>query len=95
MSEEGFLLFLQEIITMTDKKNAYSIAYGKNLLKQLADFAILSKKVDPVTYRMMMEAIRSFDFIMENKGDFAGVPGDYHRNQAMRNRLAMMLRPGC
>ncbi len=95
MSQEGFMLFLQEIITMTDKNNPYSIAYGKNLLKQLADFVILSEKVDSITYGMMMGAIRRFDFIMENKENFAGIPGDYQRNQAMRNRLAMMLRPGC
>ena len=45
--------------------------------------------------RAMRVGYVEFNYILEHKDEFAGKPGDYHGNQAKRQRLAMMVRPHC
>ena len=42
-----------------------------------------------------MIADRQFEYLVEHKADFVGVPGEYQKNQVKRQRLAHMVMPGC
>lgn len=95
MSKGSFLRFLQSILTMVDPKDESSVALGFTTLISLVSMAKSSHKVDAFTLRMMRIAIANYEFLVENKNDFAGVPGDYHNNVAKRKRLENAISPGC
>lgn len=95
MSQEQFIRLLQSLITMTDPDNCLSIAYSKTILENLLSLAMDSRKCHPITLRSMKRSITLFERLMAHKEDFAGVPGDYAKNKAMRDRLAAIVQPGC
>ena len=95
MSKKNFLMFLQELLTMVDKDNHYSVALAKNALTSVLAMAQVSRKVDGFTLRMMMRAEADFTRLVSYAEDFAGVPGDFQENEKKRNRLGQMLAPSC
>ena len=95
MSYERFIELLQMLITMTDPQNEEQVLNAKNILKNLLELAEDSGMADAQTIRVMHEAYVEFNLFLHRKADFAGKPGDVMGNKAKRNRLAMMLRPGC
>ena len=95
MSTESFIRFLQELLTMIDKNNKYSVAYAKNLLSGMAALAVTSDKVDAYTRRIMMRAEGRFEVLAEHADEFAGEPGSFYENGSRRKRLLEMLHPSC
>lgn len=95
MSFERFIELLQMLITMTDPENEDEVLNAKNILKNLQELAESSGKADSRTIRSMQIAYRQFTAMLHSKKDFAGVPGEISANKAKRQRLAMMIRPGC
>lgn len=95
MNENGFLMFLQQLLTMVEKTEPASVQCAKNALENVYALARQSGKSDSLTIRMMDSAIRLFDRLVWHKEDFAGQPGDYAGNEAKRHHLRMMLWPGC
>lgn len=95
MSFERFIELLQMLITMTDPENEDELLNAKNILKNLQELAKSSGKADSRTIRSMQIAYHQFTAMLHSKEDFAGVPGEISANKAKRQRLAMMIRPGC
>ena len=95
MSLENFMIFLQQIITMTDPGDPVSVALAKTSVESVIALAYSSQKVDPATWRVMYSAEMRLDQLLRHKQDFAGKPGDYIGNQNKRHRLLNVLRPGC
>lgn len=95
MSLDNFLSFLQQLLSMVDSKNKYSIALAKVSLNSTVDLAIASGKVNALTHRVMYAAKEEFDDLVRNANDFAGKPGEYEENRNRRQRLLLVLRPGC
>ena len=95
MSMENFLSFLQQLLTMVESNNISSIALAKTALVSTIGVARSSGKVDAITLRSMMIAEQEFEVLVRHRDDFAGVPGEYQKNQVKRQRLVHMIRPGC
>lgn len=95
MSRESFLRFLQELITMTDEKDAAAIVLARGILSDLYGLARVSGKAGQSTLALMQMAVTSFEHLMRSREDFAGRPGDPAYNQACRFRLQSALMPHC
>lgn len=95
MTMDNFLSFLQQILTMVDPKDTCSVELARTALTTVCGLANSSKKSDAITYRSMMMAVREFDFLVANRKDFVGKPGEYQNNLNKRQRLAHMIMPGC
>ena len=95
MSINNFLSYLQQILTMINPKDKYSVALGKSALSATIALAIASGKIDMETRRAMMIAENRFEYLAGNAEDFAGKPGDLVMNRKRRRRLLMVLTPGC
>ena len=95
MTMDNFLSFLQQLLTMVDKKDPQSIALAKASLIAVTGLARSSRKVDAITVRSMVIAERQFDYLVMEKEDFAGVKGAYQENKIKRQRLANVIMPGC
>ncbi len=95
MSLNNFLSYLQQLLSMVDLKNRYSVELGKIALSSTISLAVESHKVDAQTERCMIIANRRFEFLAENAKDFAGKPGKYEENEKRRRRLLMTLYPSC
>ena len=95
MSFNNFLSYLQQLLTMVDSDNEYSVALACNALSATINLARISGKADSVTLRTMMMAEQQFTYLAEHREEFAGVPHEYEQNERRRRRLGLMLRPGC
>lgn len=95
MSSRNFILYLQQLLTMLDPKNEYSIALAKNALTTTIALAEVSGKVDPKTLRAMHTAEKQFQELALHAKDFAGKPGHFEENEQKRRRLEMFLFPYC
>lgn len=95
MSMDNFLSFLQQILTMVEPANESSAALAKAALTSVLGLARSSGKADAITIRSMMIAEREFEYLVRHKYDYAGVPGEYQKNQVKRQRLAHMIVPSC
>lgn len=95
MSEQRFIELLQALLTMVDSRSKTSMKCAKNTLENIFAMAQESGKCDSLTLRMMYNAITEFEYLVELKEDFAGIPKDYSNNLHKRQRLAQMLRPSC
>ncbi len=95
MSLNNFLSYLQQLLSMVDPKNRYSIEMGKIALSSTITLAVESHKIDAQTHRCMITANRMFELLAENAKDFAGKPGKYEENEKRRRRLQMALTPSC
>ena len=95
MSLDNFLSYLQQLLTMLDSSNPYSVELAKAALRETYVLAKLSGMADGITLRAMHEALERFDHFAETRDHFAGVRGEYQENQKKRKRLALMLVPGC
>ena len=95
MSEQNFLSFLQQILTMVDPENIESVEMGRMALSAVIRLAKSSEKVNGITLRMMYRAQRDYDDLVANADHFAGKPGQYLENEQKRRRLANAIRPGC
>ena len=95
MSLKAFILYLQEILTMIDPKNEYSVALGKAALSSTIELARKSNKVDLETSRAMIRALNMFEYLAQNASDYAGKPGKTIDNEKRRRRLMMSILPSC
>lgn len=95
MSLANFISYLQQLLSMVDPKNKYSIGLAKNALSATISLARASGKADPITIRAMVSAEYEFQNLVEHAKDFAGSPGKYKENEQKRKRLEMMLVPHC
>lgn len=95
MSFGNFMMFLQQLLTMVEKKDEYSIALARSILQSTIALAKASGKVDGMTLRTMMMTVNRFDNLVQHAEEFAGKPGDISGNEQKRRRLEMTLRPGC
>ena len=95
MSLNNFISFLQQILTMVNSNDKYSVAFGKSVLSSTIAFAVASEKIDYRTERIMWSAECRFNFLVENAKDYSGKPGNYHENEKRRRRLLMTLEPSC
>ena len=50
---------------------------------------------DGFTLRTMKNALDTFDQLVRNRDQFAGVPGEIQENEKKRRRLGMVLGPRC
>ncbi len=95
MTLSNFLSYLQQLLSMVDPRDKYSIALAKNALTATTSLAMASVKADAQTFRAMHAAEREFDYLVENARDFIGKPGDYNENEKRRRRLLMVISPSC
>jgi hypothetical protein len=95
MSEQNFLSFLQQVLTMVNPEDEASIALGKIALNAVIELALSSRKVSGPVVRMMYGAENCFDQLIKNAAHFIGKPGEYIENEQKRRRLANAIRPGC
>ncbi len=95
MSLNRFIMFLQELITMTNCDDRLAVAMAQNILSSLVALAFESQKADSITLRTMKNAEKTFEYIIAHANDFKGVPGDYENNEKKRRRLRLMLVPSC
>lgn len=95
MSLKNFIAYLQQLLTMINPKDQYSIGLAKTALSATISLATASGKVDAVTRRAMNFAVNQFDYLVEHAKDFAGIPGNFKENEQKRQRLEMMLVPHC
>ena len=95
MSINNFLSYLQQLLTMINPKDKYSVALGKSALSATIALAEASGKIDMETRHAMMMAKHQFEYLAENAEDFSGKPGNLVMNRKRRRRLLMVLMPGC
>ncbi len=95
MSENAFISFLQQLLTMLDRSDPASVDMARSALSSLVSLAEASGKADGVTLRTMYAARSAFPFLVEHAEDFAGAPGKFPENEKKRSRLLNMLYPGC
>ncbi len=95
MSLNNFISYLQQILSMIDPKDKYSVALGKSALNATIALALASGKVDGLTHRAMMLAEGEYKYLAENARDFAGKPGKFDENEKRRRRLLMVISPSC
>ena len=84
MSLENFLIFLQQVITMTDPEDISARALAKISLESVFAMARKSGMADPHTIRVMHSAVESIEFLLSNKKDFAGKKGAFLENKTKR-----------
>ena len=95
MSLNNFASYLQQILSMIDPNDPYSVALGKAALSATILLAETSHKADSLTLRAMRSADNQFQYLAENAKDFAGKPGQYEENEKRRRRLLMCITPSC
>lgn len=95
MSINNFIAYLQQILSMIDSKDKYSVALGEAALNATIALAQASEKIDEETYRAMMIAQREYRYLAENAKDYAGKPGRFDENEKRRRRLLMAISPSC
>lgn len=95
MSMNNFLSFLQQLLTMVDPDNQYSIALAQTALDATVELVWASRKSDSLTIRSMMVAKNEFRYLVSHQDEYAGIPGEYSMNEQKRRRLALVLQPGC
>ena len=95
MSLENYLMFLQQVITMTDPEDVSARALAKISLESVLAMAKKSGMSDYLTINVMSSAVESIEFLLSNKKDFAGKKGAYLENKTKRQRLFMALKPHC
>lgn len=95
MSLESYIRMYQELLTMVDPSNPYSVEHAVNILREILFLAQQSHMANPLTIRSMYNGIQEFASIARHRADFAGKPGDFHGNQTKRQRLMQMLGPHC
>ena len=95
MSLNNFISYLQQILSMIDPNDPYSVALGKTALSATIRLAEVSEKAGPQTIRAMRIAENQFQYLAENAKDFAGTPGRYEENERRRHRLLMTVSPSC
>ena len=95
MSLNSFIAYLQQLLTMVNPKDKYSVALAKSALSSTIALAKASDKIDPLTARAMMAAENEFEYLVENAKDFAGKPGKFEENEKRRRRLQLTLIPSC
>ena len=95
MSIKNFIAYLQQLLSMIDPDNDYSVALAKSALTATVALVEASGKVDGMTRRTMRAALHAFNSLAEHAEDFAGTPGMYKENEQKRQRLEMMLYPHC
>ena len=93
MSFEMFVRLLQSLITMADSPENVEKAF--KILDMLDDMCETTNKVDGRTAYAIHVAADSFDILVAQRNEFAGIPGDVNNNKKKRHRLAMYLMPGC
>ena len=69
MSLNNFISYLQQILSMIDPNDPYSVALGKTALSATIRLAEVSKKADTKTIRAMRIAENQFQYLAENAFD--------------------------
>lgn len=95
MTMDNFMSYLQQLLTMVDPGNAYSIELAKTALSTVLSLAKVSGKADALVLRTMMNAEREFEYLAAHRADFVGVPGEHQKNHVKRLRLAHVVMPSC
>jgi hypothetical protein len=95
MSYNNFLSYLQQLLTMVDPDNEYSVEYAKLALKATFTLASISKKADAMTLFAMGTAELNFNALVAHRDSYIGVPGDFKGNEQRRRRLGLVFQPGC
>lgn len=95
MSLNNFISYLQQILSMIDPEDKYSVALGKNALSVTIALAVASGKVDAKTEQVMRIAEHQYRYLAENAKDFSGKPGKFEENEKRRRRLLTVISPGC
>lgn len=88
MTMDNFLCYLQQLLTMVDSRNDCSISLAKTALLTILSLAKTSGKANGIVLKAMIIADRKFEYLVEHKDEFAGVPGEYQNNHVKRKRLA-------
>ena len=95
MSLQSYIRLYQELLTMVDPNNPYSIEHALGILRQILFMAEQSKMANAETIEYMDAGIYQFEYLAKHHDNFAGKPGDFHGNEAKRQRLMHMLIPHC
>ncbi len=95
MSQNNFISFLQQLLTMVEPGNDESFELAKRALETMITLARYSKKVDAKTNQMMTVAEARFINLVENASIYVGKPGEFIENSKRRRRLEMSLYPHC
>lgn len=95
MSMDNFLSFLQQILTMVEPENVYSVELAKAAMSSVIALARTSGKANAITIRAMEIAERKFELLVSHREDYAGKLGDVIQNQVKRKRLEHMIMPSC
>lgn len=95
MSEERFLEFLQQLLTMAESGDQELVELARTALMSVVQLALKSGKVGQKTRQLMILAVDRFELMIIHAADFAGKPGEVYDNQKKRRRLLQMLRAGC
>ena len=95
MTTSRFIAFLQEILTMVDLNDEYSVALAKNAILATIGLARASQKTDFMTGRIMRSVELHLEELLRQAADFAGKPGDHIGNEQKRRKLEAMFFPHC
>lgn len=63
MSMSNFLSYLQQLLSMIDPENRYSVALAQTALDATVELAMASEKASPRTIRAMMAAKNEFQYL--------------------------------
>lgn len=95
MSLNNFLSYLQQLLTMVDPENPYSVGLVKTSLSAIVALAKGSQMVDAFTMRVMIGAEERLQYLIQHADDFKGKPGEYEENRHRRKRLELVCYPHC
>ncbi len=95
MSKNNFLSYLQQLLTMVDPLNPYSVGLVKTSLAAIIALAKGSGMADGITMRLMMGAEARLQYLIQHADEFTGRPGEYEENMHKRKRLEQVCYPHC
>ena len=95
MSLNNFLSYLQQLLTMVDPENPYSVGLVKTSLSAIVALAKGSQMVDAFTMRVMMGAEERLQYLIQHADDFKGKPGEYEENRHRRKHLELVCYTHC
>ncbi len=95
MSLSNFIAYLQQLLTMVNPRDEYSVDMAKKALEATVALAFMSRKADPITLRAMRHAVDKFSNLTKHAGDFAGKPGHFKENEQKRRRLESVIMTHC
>lgn len=88
MSTHNFLSYFQQLLTMVESGNPYSVALARTALNTTVEMARLSRQSDEKTLRLMMKVQSQFDYFLQHRKEYMRIPDNHEENSKRRRMIS-------